>query len=140
MKTNEFIKKVEELGYLTQIDDNTIEIYGVHGLYLSMLTNKVHKLRTYWDRHVPADLFDLAVEYVKTPIPEREEVKKYYLVPHGYRFADNCFNYFKVEENWTIMNKNQEQYVQTQFTQEEIDNHKYSDIMKTFEKVEVDYE
>lgn len=91
MTTNEFIKKVEELGY--EIKKNTY--FGM--VCLDILNNKGDRVASVnsqqpYDIYTSAmfyleneenqsKLFDLLVEYAKTPIEERVEQKKYLLLP-----------------------------------------------------------
>lgn len=76
MKTKEFIKKVKELGYETFEGVNKLYI-RVNGITLGFVGLKK---MYYMNLEVELKgLFDLCVDYVKTPIEEREEEKKYYL-------------------------------------------------------------
>lgn len=90
MKTKEFIKRVEELGYVIDTSMNPAEIMYMDDIdeeyNLAFVDLKepfvIDTVSTYMDRHKYAarqELFDLIVEYARTPIEEREEVKKYYL-------------------------------------------------------------
>lgn len=78
MKTSEFIKQVKAMGY--GVDE--------YGLFLSITTAMqdfvamVDKytplsLDTKITRSIPEDLFNIIVEYVRTPVKDREEPKLY---------------------------------------------------------------
>lgn len=81
MKTKEFIKSVEELGYKTQVYLKTIRIVD-KGCFVAAvdLTKRFTIETTFISRPlINEKLFDLIVEYARTPVDEREE-EKYYLV------------------------------------------------------------
>lgn len=87
MKTKEFIKRVEELGYL--INGNYYHYWEIKNKknYLIAVVSKdvLYKISTdsgYWDGIPDEDknkLLGLLIEYSKTPIKDREEEKKFYL-------------------------------------------------------------
>lgn len=93
MKTNELVKHAKALGY--EVKNDTY--FGLDCLYI--LNNKKDtvasvKLQQQYDIYTPATfyleseenqskLFDLLVEFAKTPIEEREEKKKYYIRLNG---------------------------------------------------------
>lgn len=76
MKTSEFIKKVEKLGYsifkgssvlYIRANELTLGLVSLEKMYYMDLETELK------------ELFDLCIEYAQTPIEEREEEKKYYL-------------------------------------------------------------
>lgn len=86
MKTKEFIKRVEELGYL--VDDS----YGYWQIWdeenpVIAIVSKIDLFRIStdfvgWYKIKDEDkskLLDLIVEYANTPVENREEEKKFYL-------------------------------------------------------------
>lgn len=86
MKTNEFIKVVEELGYL--VDDSYVywQIRNEENLLVAVVyKNALSRISTdfvgWWniEDEDKSKLLDLIVEYAKTPIEDREEEKKFYL-------------------------------------------------------------
>ena len=121
MKTTELIKKLEDLGYIVENDNNRIDVYEKQmTLYKSRITNnrdltfgiypyynsvKVEEVKgslicvIYEDKvfymssnfagmeHLSYTeakfLIDLSYEYIKTPVEERVEKKKYILI-HDY--------------------------------------------------------
>ena len=76
MKTSEFKKRVEEMGYCAYVFDyfisvkhrfTTEEVACINKQYSDSLTLKVNDI----------ELAKLCIEYAETPIHEREEEKKY---------------------------------------------------------------
>jgi hypothetical protein len=129
MKTKEFIRRAKELGFVAgrHLDGNMaifakdgiivfIDEYMRYGLimdtkHLKCLTN---------------ELFDLCVEYARTPIEEREE-EKFYLqkMKSFYEVADDescMFLNLDMEDNTHFLSgAGQNDNCKTQFTQKEID-------------------
>ena len=88
MKTKEFLRRVEdELGYAADKSENYITIKKESGkfdaLFAMIAINKVLGFDTSFhnftslDKHDRNLLFDLILEYARTPLDEREEEKKY---------------------------------------------------------------
>ena len=75
MKTSEFIKRVEELGYEVEGDVSRIMVERDNIVVSVVYKNKVNTLDTKWNECVSDELFDLCVEYAKTPLQDREEKK-----------------------------------------------------------------
>ena len=139
MKTSEFIKKVERLGYDTESHELYVRVYAGHILVASVSEYSVNMITTNFIELVPNELLDLCVEYAKTPIEERKSEKKYYL-----RFpikVDPTVSYLNYDENISgySFNNNRETYCwKTQFTQKEIDELPNQDFIKTLIKEEVE--
>lgn len=85
MKTKEFIKRVKELGfevfneddYLVIKDEYESNVANVNKTTLSQMSTDYIE----WDEIYDEDktkLFDLLIEYAKTPIDERKEEEKYF--------------------------------------------------------------
>lgn len=140
MKTSEFIKAVEELGFITASTTKLIRVKDQEGIWLVLVRkDKWLELDTLWNPGVTEQLFDLAVEYAKTPIYEREEPKKYYL-RHKYldEYSGFCFLNFDKDINDYFLNTNKHSAsYQTEFTQEEIDNFPFEVIESEWELIEV---
>lgn len=138
MKTSEFIRIVEELGY--EVVDNHVDyikVYRDNSSVAVVYKSKVNALYTSYHKSVSDDLFDLCVEYAKTPIEEREEPKKYYLkLPHPYQIESNYLN--NINGNYMFANDIELGLWQTKFTQEEIDNLPNQDFIRTLIKEEVE--
>ena len=95
MKTKEFIKRVEELGYLLSSSYYCWEIRNKKNYLIAVVSKDVlYKISTdsaYWDGISDEDknkLLGLLIEYAKTPIKDREEEKKYYL---KHRYLQSSF-------------------------------------------------
>lgn len=86
MKTKEFIKKVEELGFGVKKENYYIRILANDFVIAAVYTNRTYCLNTHNPMRVEwrneDDLFKLMVEYASTPIEEREEEK--YRLKHKY--------------------------------------------------------
>lgn len=85
MKTKEFIKRVEELGYCVM---NGEEYYYIRSFDCEVIAS-INKLITFqictdydgWDEichEIKKRLFDIISKYASTPPDEREEEKKYF--------------------------------------------------------------
>lgn len=140
MKTNEFIKAVEELGFITASTTKLIRVKDQEGIGLVLVRkDKWLELDTIWNQGIAEQLFDLAVEYAKTPIEEREEPKKYYL-RHKYLHGDggyNFLNFDKYDNDYLLSTNNNSPTYQTEFTQEEINNLPFEVIESEWELIEV---
>lgn len=144
MKTKEFIKRVEELGYDAKKANNTTHIL-IHvdwfktPIYVG--TKQKNKINTD-NLIVPDELFDLVVEYARTPIDEREEQTKYYWKVKGLgNKAEHTF-YFKYnpyDALWLLGgNKIELDIYKTQFTEKRFKELKeYLGIELEFEKEEI---
>lgn len=125
MKTSEFIERVERLGY--EVDNisfpTVLRIVAGEDVWIaSVETNALNKVDTRYDANIPSELFDLLVEYAKTPIEEREEEKKYHWKLKGGGKLDNDmshFNYQKSANEWFLSSKTQHLDIATQFTEKE---------------------
>lgn len=151
MKTKEFVKKVEELGYKVKAYDFTYNIIN-NGLKLSSI-DKFIPMRistNYYEHDKLCDedkekLFNLIVEYARTPIEDRKEEKKFYL---KHRFLTSLLgdmNYSFINYNAKyneifLSNKESLGYTKTQFTLKEIEEIKerFDTDLADFEMVEVE--
>ena len=86
MKTKEFIKRVEELGFEYEKAGEVYFLYDHEGTEYAAVChtapNQISNMERAWDwldKDVQEKLFDLLIEYAKTPIKDRDE-EKYYLV------------------------------------------------------------
>ena len=152
MKTNEFIKKVNELGF------NVIEkqfIYAnetwlivreaEHATIMGVEKNTRYMIAIdhgrfeYLDDDTKEELFNIAVEYAKTPIEEKKEEKKYYLrLPiFGYDDEQNYLNLERDTGKYLFGSKKNIDGYQTQFSQKEIDEMKKKYNLDSFEVAEV---
>lgn len=148
MKTKEFIKRVEELGFRVQELNNIINICNYkEGVYLVtidkhnqfMLDNRCKGYMDLGD-YDKSELLKLCYEYAKTPIEEREEPRKYYL---KHRWIGNgWWQYLNLLEDGTYFIKDGDLIpsVKNTFTRKEIDEikAKYNTDLSDFEIVEVE--
>lgn len=159
MKTQTFIKEVEQLGFYTLTDGKDIYIFdreiSEEELYYEDDTYAIATIETdeykdfvikgkFIDRDTDVtkiySLFKLIMEYTNTPVEERKEEKKYWL---EHRFLEsNPLKYLNFNRELGIFKLNtitQSENSQTQFTQEEIDEIKerYNTTLDDFEQTEV---
>ena len=103
MKTKEFIKRVEDLGFEVKFFNNRIHILANHFTISVVYTNRVRAINTYKpiliDFKNEDKLFDLLFEYAKTPIKDREEDTKDKLLNE----INRILNYVKDFDNKGLM-------------------------------------
>lgn len=144
MRTKEFIKRVEELGYKTFKRDYHIAIYsGCDKLEAIVSSERYCGLNCCYEGMTTRTLFDIIVEYAKTPIEDREEEKKFY-AKHRYLvqagdYTTAFLNYATNNDRLYVYTKAQTYSVKTQFTLKEIEEikKKFDTDLKDFELVEV---
>lgn len=146
MKTKEFIKKVEELGFNIEIGSHTVFI-KCGGCILA----RIDKVRPYTINTKAAfevkdadELYELCTEYARTPIEDRGEEKKYhlYLKRTKPKFFDNVGSYltFNTYTNTFSIDVGVETaHLTAQFTQKEIDEikEKFNTDLEEFKQIEV---
>lgn len=154
MKTKEFIKKIEQLGYLVTegyADWQISRINKGQDLLVAIVNkNNLSRISTdfvgWWDisDEDKSKLLDIIVEFAKTPIENREEEKRYYLkhrwLTEGgfYRFVKHHTKaYGKKYElaSWTYGDTSDMQYT---FKEIEEIKKKFDTDLKDFELVEVE--
>lgn len=120
MTTKEFIKRVERLGYRAVMRPNGVAVKTTgNGTIAFICVSAEHKIDSYNALTISVELFDLMVEYAKTPVKEREEPEKYYLRAEGHE--DEYGNYLNMRGGKVfISNSFTDSFCQTQFTEEEI--------------------
>lgn len=121
MKTKEFIKKINELGYNVKETEHTI-IVRKEFTHLAVIDKEnIYGFKYFC--HNDKDLFKLCVDYTSTPIEEREEDKKYYLRKFNKKFYENEYlNYNKYYKHWSLGDDIEDAQYQTKFTCSEIEN------------------
>lgn len=148
MKTNEFIKRVEELGYYAHKIVTQIDIFANGFIIAKVYTNRMYSINAFnfvniqWKNQ--DKLFALIVEYASTPIDEREEEKKFYL-RHMYFKSWNDRQYFTfdyIHKCACVRSKLSICKAMQQFTLKEIEEikKKFDTDLKDFELVEVEDE
>lgn len=149
MRTKEFIKRVEELGFKYYEDSEDIEIQEkIKGYTVSVINKRqMYSLSSgnslyveHPEKYITKELFDLISEYVKTPIEEREEEKKFYL---RYKWINADYNYLNYNYRLDVYGLDRIlsfNWIKGKFTLEEIDEikEKYDTKLEDFEIVEVE--
>lgn len=128
MKTSEFIKKINELGYNVKETEHNM-IVRKEFTHLAVIDKEnIYGFKYFY--HNDKDLFKLCVDYTSTPIEEREEEKRYYLFKIDRKFYENEYlNYNKYYKHWGLGDDIEDDKYQTKFTCNEIEN-----IKKKFNK------
>ena len=147
LTTKKFIKEAEELGFRFLQCTKDIEIYYENRQVAYVCWyRRFYVGTTCWFHDLPEELqeklFNLLVEYGRTPIDEREDPQKYFL-----RFAglvnNGIFNYlnYNLEKDFLRLNDNHQlPTYKTQFTQKEIDEikEKFKVTLNDFEQIPVE--
>ena len=150
MKTKEFIKRVDELGFIAYKDgdywsikdENEDIVANLNKTTLSQVCTDFMG----WDEVYNEDkekLFDIIVEFAKTPLDEREEEKKFYL-KHRWIFDKDFYMYLRKtsyddkEMRFGVINFSGNDSLK--FTLKEIEEikKKFDTDLKDFELVEVE--
>ena len=151
MKTKDFIRKVEEMGFDAEERGNEVYLYGrVSNCYAKISKKFKYTINTSYHDFIFLNegdrglLFDLIVEYISTPVNEREEEKKFYL---KHRWLENWedYNYLNFEISgfyYSLNSKLEDSWVKTKFTLKEIEEikKKFDTDLADFELVEVEDE
>lgn len=160
MKTQTFIKEVEQLGFYTLTDGKDIYIFdreiSEEELYYEDDTYAIATIGTdeYRDFVIEGklinkdtdvnkiySLFKLIMEYAKTPVEYRGPEKKYYL-KHRFVGEYNCdkfLNHVLLDDKWILSSKDYWEGYKVTFTQKQIDEikKKLDTDLKDFEIIEV---
>lgn len=156
MKTKEFIKEVEKLGFKVNVKNiKGIWIENSNGSNVAYVCRyKMYEFDTAFlaFENIPeshkVSLFNLLICYTRTPLNEREEEKKFYLKQNlkDKWLERNAFYYLNlnIDKNIYLIDSyaNTDTF-KTQFTQAEIDKikEKFNTNLEDFEQVPVeDYE
>lgn len=147
MKTKEFIKKVEELGYDIEISEVDVFIKYDGYIIARISSTSPYTMSVYaafGGRHAK-ELFDLCAEYARTPIEEREEEKKYYLKlkRENREFYESLSAYLtlrKRDNTFSLDVGVETAGLTAQFTQKEIDEikEKFNTELSEFEQIPVE--
>lgn len=135
MKTKDFISKVERLGYCVIIGGLQCEYIAImkNGSTHAGVDNRVtNVMDSDFSFTIPNELFDLLVEYSKTPIKERYEAKKYRLHLIGMEDEGIFYlNFDRVDKDIFFNDGDDVASNQTIFTEEEINNLPNQPLIKT---------
>lgn len=147
MKTKEFIKRVDELGFKAHKIVTQIDIIANGLIIAKVYTNRIYSINAFnfinieWKNQ--DKLFDIIVEYAKTPIEDREEEKKFW-IQHKYLVSKASNPVYmvrnKLKDVYRLINcKVDNPTYQAQFTLKEIEEikKKLNTDLKDFELVEV---
>lgn len=162
MKTKEFIEKVEKMGFDIAYyknpysNEKSIFDYDLITIYLDdqdlvkIWTSCQYAISTISDGHScyitgydVKELYKLCFEYANTPVEEREEEKKYYLIHRYFRIAGGGSGFFTIENasglSFLKYKTNLDHYSQ-KFTEKEIEElkEKLNTNLDGFEMVEVE--
>lgn len=149
MKTKEFIKRVEELGYYVMDGVKNYYIRSFDGELIASINKLItFQIRTEYDgwdeisSEIKKGLFDIISKYASTPPDEREEEKKFYLrhrwfKPHS--IYKNYLNHWIGHDDYWLDYKNESKEIKTKFTLKEIDEikEKFNTDLKDFKRSEV---
>lgn len=145
MKTKEFIKRVEDLGYTRfSTNERFIQICDHRGRTLAEVSReKLYHINTNKDEPITKTLFDLIVEYTSTPVEDREEEEKF-LIQHKYLVSKNLLPvnlvWNKLKDVYRSINLKVDNHIyQAQFTLKEVEDIKIklNTDLADFELVEV---
>lgn len=150
MKTKEFIKRVEELGYSFSSSYYCWEIRNKKNHLIAVVSKDVlYKISTdsaYWDVIPDEDknkLLELIVEFASTPVEDREEEEKF-LIQHKYLVSKNLLPvnlaWNKLKDVYRSINLKVDNHIyQAQFTFKEYEEikKKLNTDLADFELVEV---
>lgn len=143
MKTNEFIKKINELGYNVKETEHNM-IVRKEFTHLAVIDKEnIYGFKYFY--HNDKDLFKLCVDYTSTPIEEREEEEKFYLkkirsfYDRNYNEGFDFLNFHKNGNCFCLHSFDETCKYKAQFTQREIDKIKeeYHTDLSEFEQIEV---
>lgn len=130
MKTSEFKEWCESDGYNVSNNDDEITVAKFSRKLITIEKDDVLRITTSYhgaDMSCHEDLFNKAVEYAKTPIEEREEEKKFYLIAYWLTGDHENTRYLNVSETeageMKIGFSTKEQFLRfkTEFTEKEIE-------------------
>lgn len=148
MRTTEFVKEVLNSGFEITERPDSISIYYRNVLISIVSKNKNFLAGTTYEsfndlsEELREKLYNLIDEYVRTPLNERREEKKYYLrLTALIKDEDyNYLNYGDEAEEFILGNRIESGDWQTQFTQKEIDEIKenFGVTLSDFEQIPVD--
>nr|WLJ26325.1 MAG: hypothetical protein [Firmicutes phage HS19]DAU66091.1 MAG TPA: hypothetical protein [Caudoviricetes sp.] len=150
IKTKEFIKRVEILGYEINKNNffdgtNYFVISNSFGRVICYVAiNKVFEVNIRPDESMSEELFDLVREYACTPVKDREEEKKF-LIKHKYLVSKNLLPvnlaWNKLKDVYRSINLKVDNHIyQAQFTFKEYEEikKKLNTDLADFELIEVE--
>lgn len=138
MTTKEFINKLNILGYTVEKRKNHVRVLKDDDLVANISSFFVYELDTEWEGMCNnEELFDVMVEYAKTPIEEREEQEEFYWKLKGNMDDSYCYiNFNKKRNTVSIDNKHETGTYKSVFTENEFKElcKKHGMVYEAFEK------
>ena len=121
MKTKEFIKKVEAMGYSIEIIGNLTFVFDSNNSnVLSISNDRQYGIDCNYNTPATSEMFSVAVEYAKTPISKR--LTKHHIKIKGLSLSSGdglYLNFDPINSNYFVSNLNG--YFKNKFTDDEID-------------------
>ena len=145
MKYEEFKNEVEALGFVFEdyvgsvwVEDRECRILARVDKHYLLCVDMDFCSYLKLTPDVRKNIFDLCVELSKTPLEEREPVKKYYL-KHKF-LPEHCLNFHRDDETYFISDLYETGMHQTKFTIDEIKQikQKHGVTLEDWELVEVE--
>lgn len=148
MKTKEFIKRVEELGFGVKVYDSQIRILANDFIISVVYIGREYMINTYKPVSLAFrnedELFDLIIKYAKTPIPDREKKEiKFYLKHRYFKTVNGDEKFFTIDGRYEYPDLQYKLSIcqaMQQFTLKEIGEikEKYNTDLSDFEMIEVE--
>lgn len=150
MKTNELIEKAEKLGVTVDIRYRDMDVYYEDLFIASLDMFEMFAVNTNYfnfcelDKDKQQQIFKLLIEYVSTPVKEREEEKKYmYRLKDkvkGITLKDSQYTFLSYKESdnkWYLSNGCN--LLKTQFTHSWLKEHKVDieQLQEFYDEIEV---
>ena len=108
MKTKEFIKAVKKLGYTVKKDRDLLYVKDGNETFMLVRQNIRNNIDASRGLNIEDDLFNLLIEYARTPVPEREEEPRYRLrhkwLEKNWEDGDAYLNFNKVRKTCFLSN------------------------------------
>ena len=152
MKTEEFKNKLEEMGFCIADNAGMLSVYSKYNLKNRVfLVDSITRFRAdtfsgefeSLDNGTKEKLFNLIINYVCTPVEEREKERMYYL-RHKWLCSNGCNYLYKGKYEYSLVEELYEDtYCEplepTKFTEKEIESLKkfFNTKLEDFEMVEV---
>lgn len=147
MLTKDFIKEVKAMGFVAIVGDGYFRVKDSEGYNVAYVSNAItHMFDIAYNafknlqENDKNNLFDLLVEYTRTPLEEREEQERFFLkfkIEIGGKYE--YLNYYKEEDELTLDNSLETSSFQTLFTDKELEKlkEKFEVTLSDFEKIPI---
>lgn len=142
MKTKDFMKEVQKLGFETLENTESISILYGCGKVAYVYKNEIFSVGTGYipfdnlSKELKEKLYNLIDKYARTPLDEREKTVKFFLRFKGDKLGINNYLNYSVTLDWLVIREKMDcENFKTRFTQKEID-----DIKKRFGLTLSDFE